>query len=137
MMSDEQPDQVVPLVDEQATVHKRTVETGRVRVRTIVDEHQALVQEDLLRDEVRVERVPVDREIEVVPDIRYEGETIIIPVVEEVLVVEKRLVLKEELHIHRHAHLEHVEQPVTLRSTHAVVEREQRVGEMKPPKSQE
>jgi stress response protein YsnF len=45
-------------------------------------------------------------------------------VLEEVLVVEKRLVLKEELHIRRRVETETVEVPVTLRKQRAVVERE-------------
>jgi stress response protein YsnF len=38
-------------------------------------------------------------------------------------VVEKRLVLKEELHIRRSVTLENVEVPVTLRKQRAVIER--------------
>ena len=47
----------------------------------------------------------------------------IIPVLEEILVVEKRLVLKEEVHIRRSTAGEEVEVPVTLRRQRAVVER--------------
>jgi stress response protein YsnF len=47
----------------------------------------------------------------------------IIPVLEEVLVVEKRLVLKEEVHIRSTTSGEDVEVPVTLRRQRAVVER--------------
>lgn len=136
-MDDRSQEQVVPLVDEQATVHKRLVETGRVRVRTLVEERQALVAEELLRDEVSIEHVVIDREVDVVPSVRHEGDTIIIPVVEEVLVVEKRLVLKEELHIHRNARMERFEQPVTLKTTRAVVEREEGDREPSPPRAQE
>jgi stress response protein YsnF len=41
------------------------------------------------------------RMVETAPEIRTESDVTILPVVEEVLVVEKRLVLKEELHIRR------------------------------------
>jgi stress response protein YsnF len=44
-------------------------------------------------------------------------------VLEEILVVEKRLVLKEELHIRRRATTETAEVPVTLRKQRVVVER--------------
>lgn len=43
------------------------------------------------------------------PEIRTEGDVTIVPVLEEVLVVEKRLVLKEELHIRRRVAAETVE----------------------------
>ena len=47
----------------------------------------------------------------------------IVPVVEEVLFVEKRLVLKEEMHIRRDVKTETVAVPVSLRKQEAVVER--------------
>jgi stress response protein YsnF len=52
----------------------------------------------------------------------------IVPVLEEVLVVEKRLVLKEELHIRRRVDTESVEVPVTLRKQRAIIEREAQDG---------
>jgi stress response protein YsnF len=42
---------------------------------------------------------------------------------EEVLVIEKRLVLKEEVHIRQELSHETVEVPITLRKQRAVVER--------------
>ena len=47
----------------------------------------------------------------------------IVPVLEEVLVVETQLVLKEELHIRRQRTTEAVEVPVQLRKQRAMVER--------------
>jgi uncharacterized protein (TIGR02271 family) len=97
--------------------------TGRVRVQTITDTLEELAHADLQRETVEVTRVPVDRMVESAPEIRTEGEMTIVPVLEEVLVVEKRLVLKEELHIRRRVAAETVEVPVTLRKQRAVVER--------------
>lgn len=113
----------IPLIEEQLRVGKRLVETGRVRIRTVVDESRVWVREDLQREEVEVVRVPVDRQIDAVPQIRTENDVMIIPVVEEVVVVEKRLILVEELHVHRRRTVEHVEEPVVLRRTRAEVER--------------
>ena len=61
--------------------------------------------------------------MESAPQIRTEGDVTIVPVLEEVLVVEKRLVLKEELHIRRRIITETVEVPVTLHKQRAIVER--------------
>jgi stress response protein YsnF len=47
--------------------------------------------------------------------IRTEDGVTIIPVLEEVLVVEKRLVLKREIRISKRSNLETVEIPVSLR----------------------
>ena len=111
------------LVEETATVSKRTVETGRVRVSTHVEERQELIAQALRRDDVLVERVPINRVVETAPAIRHEGDTVIYPIVEETLVVEKRLLLKEEIHIIRTSRVETVEQEVTLRAMHADVQR--------------
>ena len=116
-------EEVVPLVEETATAGKRKVTTGRVRVQTVTETVEDFARADLQRETVEVIRVPVDRIVEDVPEIRTEGDLMIVPVVEEVLVVEKRLVLKEELHIRRKVATEVVEVPVTLRKQRAVIER--------------
>jgi stress response protein YsnF len=117
-------EEVIPLVEETATVGKREVVTGRVRVQTVTDTVEELAHADVQRETVEVTRVPVDRVVETPPEIRTDGDVTILPVVEEVLVVEKRLVLKEELHIRRRIDTETVEVPVTLRKQRAVVERD-------------
>ena len=117
-------EEVIPLVEEIATVGKRQVVTGRVRVQTVTDTIEELAHAEVQRESVEVTRVPIDKVVETAPEIRTEGDVTILPIVEEVLVVEKRLVLKEELHIRRRIATEAVEVPVTLRKQRAIVERE-------------
>lgn len=105
------------------TVGKQRVERSRVRVTTRVSEREQIVREALEHEEATVTRVPIDREIDAHPGIRQEGDVTVIPLVEEVLVVERRLVLREELHIRKNRRAVEIEQPVTLRSEDAVVER--------------
>jgi uncharacterized protein (TIGR02271 family) len=112
------------LAHEEVEVGKRKTETGRVRVRKVVRQHEALVDEALLREDVEVQRVPVNRPAKGVPAPHYEGEILVIPVVEEVLVVSKQLMVKEELRIRRRAKRSPHRQRVLLRSEVAVVERE-------------
>lgn len=124
---------LIPLVEETARIEKHATETGRVRVRTHTDTVEQVLRETLRGDMVGVTRVPVNRTIaegETAPQIRDEGGVTIIPVLEEVLVVEKRLVLKEEVHIRRTTSGENVEVPVTLRRQRAVVERVSPTGEI-------
>jgi stress response protein YsnF len=116
-------EEVIPLVEETVVVGKRQVVTGRVRVQTVTDTVEELAHADVRRETVEVTRVPVDRVVETAPEIRTEGDVTIVPVLEEVLVVEKRLVLKEELHIRRSVAAETVEVPVTLRKQRTIVER--------------
>jgi uncharacterized protein (TIGR02271 family) len=117
------PEASIPLVAENVTLDKRTVETGRVRIRTVVDERLARVAADLERDDVRLERVAVNREVSEPPQIREEDGVLIVPILEEVVVVEKRLLLKEELHVHRNRKREHVEEAVRLKAMRAEVQR--------------
>ena len=121
-MTSEQAGEMIPLLKEELRVDKRSVVTGKVRVRSVVDTIEELVHA-AITDEEEVTRVPMDREVEAAPSVRTEGDVTIVPIMEEVLVVEKRLVLKEELHIRRSVTLENVEVPVTLRKQRAVIER--------------
>jgi uncharacterized protein (TIGR02271 family) len=115
---------VIPLIEEDVAVTTRKVETGRVRVSTRTLEHTGHARANLFQEAVAVEHVPIGREVDEMPQIREEGNTIIIPVVEEIMVIEKRLVLREEVRITRTRSVEAFEQPVTLRTMVANVERE-------------
>ena len=114
---------VIPIIEETAVVTKRVVPTSRVRVNTAVEERTELVRADLEQEAVEVERVAVNREVDAVPEVRREDDVLIVPVVEEILVIEKRLILKEELRIHTRRTVERVEKPIVLRRTVASVER--------------
>lgn len=120
---------VVPVVAEHLEVSKRVVEAGGVRVRKTVREREEVVDEPLLREEVQVKRVPVGRVVEGPVPVRHVGDTIIVSLLEEVLVVEKRLMLKEELHITKEQVETYRPQRVTLRTEEAVIER---VGDPAP-----
>ena len=114
---------VIPVFEEEFSVAKRVVETARVRVSRVTHDHQQLVDELLNHEKVEVEHVPVDRPIETMPSIRQEGDVTIIPVVEEVLKVERCLVLKEEVHIRRIKTTERHQEQVTLRKQEVLVSR--------------
>lgn len=114
----------IPLAEETLVTSKRVVETGRVRVRTEVEEREELVRDQVSRSRVNVERVSVNKEVDSIPEPRTEGNVLIIPVVEEVIYVRKALVVTEEVRITKETHVEEWEKPVLLRREHAVVERE-------------
>lgn len=114
---------VVPVIREEIAVGKRVVESGRVRVRKVIREEQETVDEPLAREEVTVERIPVERVVSGPLPSRREGDAFVIPIVEEVLVVEKRLMLKEELWVRKRTVEERRPETVTLRREEAVVER--------------
>lgn len=113
----------IPIVQEEVAVGKREVETGRVRVHTVVDEEQVNCTELLERDVVEIERVPVGREVTQAPLPFEEGDVLVIPIIEERLVVEKRLVVVEEVRIRRRQVTEESAIPVTRRVMRAEIER--------------
>lgn len=125
-------EETIPIIEERAVVSKRLVETGRVQVHIRVETREEMVRAELTRDEVTVERFAVNRRVETAPDIRQDGEVTIIPVVEEVLVVEKRLMLVEEIHLRRRRTIEHFSQPVTLATQRAEIARHEAGGDMPP-----
>ncbi len=90
---------VIPILSEQMTVNKRRVSTGGVRISKRVDTHTEAIHDHGYEEDVEVDRVPVNKIIEKPAKTRFEGKTMIIPVMEEVLVVEKRLMLKEEVRV--------------------------------------
>jgi uncharacterized protein (TIGR02271 family) len=114
---------VVPVVAEQLEVQKRKVEGGGVRIRKTVREREEVVDEPLMREEVQVKRVPVNKVVDGPVPVRHVGDTMIVSLLEEVLVVEKRLMVKEELHITKEKVESYRPQRVRLRTEEAVVER--------------
>ncbi|WP_413675071.1 YsnF/AvaK domain-containing protein [Massilia cellulosiltytica] len=125
----------VPVVHEEAWVEKRIVDTGRgVRIHKTVAETPCRIDERLLRDDVEVHHVPVDRivPLDQAPATRYEGDTLVVPILEEVLVVERRLRIKEELHITRTRREEHHVDTVMLKSEQVSVERFDEHGDTSP-----
>jgi stress response protein YsnF len=117
---------VIPLAKETVSVSKREVETGRVQV-ALTTETQTVVAREVLRGRrVEVEHVPVGRmlaEGEAAPVPHEEGDTLIIPVVEETAVVVKRLVVREEVRLRFVPTERPFEQAVDVRRQHATVER--------------
>lgn len=122
----------IPVVEEQLVVGTRVVDTGRgVRIHKTVIEHPVTIDERLLREELRVQHVPVDRIVGAgeAPGQRYEGDTLVIPVLEEVLVVERKVRIKEELHITRVRHEERHFDTVSLKAEQVEVERFDETGD--------
>ncbi len=89
---------IIPVIEEIASVDKQVVVTGKVRIEKQVEEKSEAVNVNLQHDEYTIRRVTRNEYVdEGVPQVRHEGNTLIIPVVKEVFV--KRLLLVEEVHI--------------------------------------
>lgn len=115
---------IIPVIAEALEIERRRIETARVRITKRIHEREQTISEPVMQETINVERVSFNRYIDAPPPIRYEGDTMIVPLVEEVVVIEKRLMLKEELHITRRREVVPSEpQRIVLRSEEAIVER--------------
>lgn len=133
------PPLVVPIIEERAVIHREVVESGRVRLSKTVQEHEEAIDLTLLHEEVQVERVPINQYVAddaAAPAVRYEGDTLVVPVVREVVV--KRLLLVEELRVTKHQIETQQQQHVTLRHEQIAVTRipSETPGSSTPPDSQ-
>ena len=125
-ISDEQPVETLKmeLHAEDLSITKRQLPGQLVRVAAKTRTRDVLVDELLTHETAVIEYVAVGRYVDVVPDVRQEGDVTIMPVVEEEIVVTRRLFLREEVHVRKvRISKPHVE-TVTLREQHIVVTRE-------------
>jgi uncharacterized protein (TIGR02271 family) len=114
---------VVPLHAEEVSVAKRRVVTGQVKVGTITRESEQLVEELLEHEHVEIERTPIGKQVDKAPPVREEGDTLIIPILEEIVVVERRLLLKEEVRVRRTREKQPYQERVLVRKQEAVITR--------------
>jgi stress response protein YsnF len=124
---DDEESAAIPLAEERLAVSKRPVER-RVRISTVTEDVPTGFVEELRAERVDVQHVAVERELNERPDIRFEDDVMIIPVVEERLVIEKKLFLVEEVYVRRIEGVERVERPVTLKRQRVVVDRHETSG---------
>ena len=115
----------IPVIEEQVDIEKHTVETGKgVRLHKTISEHDETIDVPVRREICDIRTVAIGRILDegVTPVVRVEGSTTIVPVLEEIVVIQKRLRLKEEIHITRRAEQETETHTVTLKSENVTVE---------------
>jgi uncharacterized protein (TIGR02271 family) len=115
----------LPVIEESLEVGKRVVARGGYRLTKHVDAKVETIDELLRNHRVEIERIPINAPLgsDDLPEPRYEGDTLVVPVIEEVIVTEKRLVLTEEIRITRVAGTHRRPQQVTLRKERIEIER--------------
>lgn len=114
---------VVPLHAEEVSVAKQRIITGHVKVGTVTKESEQLVEELLEHEHVEIERTPIGKRVDKAPPVREEGDTLIIPILEEIVVVERRLLLKEEVRVRRTREKQPYRERVVVRKQEAVITR--------------
>jgi len=114
---------VIPVTQEEVHVDKREIEQI-VRISKTVRTEDVVVDEPLHREDIDVEHVMINRYVDEPLSVRHEGDVTIIPLVEEVLVVEKRLLLREEIRVARRKTTVNNPQVYTLRREDVQIERD-------------
>jgi len=114
---------VIPVVEEEAHIEKRLVERNRTRVTKQVHTEEEIIDTPLRQERVQVERVPVERIIDSPVTSHYDGDTFVIPVMEEVLIIEKKLLLKEEVRVTKYVGETEHQETIALRKEAVTVER--------------
>jgi uncharacterized protein (TIGR02271 family) len=129
---DRQTQRTVPVIEEQVEIHTERVETGSVRVHKSVHTTEQTIDEPMTFVEVEVQRKAMDTFVDTATPVRQQGDTTIISIYEEVPVVEKRLKLKEEIHITRRRRTESDPRRIELRREEAVIDRRDETGSPQP-----
>lgn len=113
----------INVAEETAKVQKKVVEKGKVRIVKQVKEEPETVTVPVASEEVKIEKIPVNKLVEIAPQVRYEGDTMIIPVIKEVIVVEKKLLLVEEVYVTKHRVEMQDQRTIQLRKEEVIIER--------------
>jgi len=101
----------IPVIEEKVQVDKKVVETGKVRITKKVKEEEVTINTPLDHEVVEVERVAVNQIVDAPPGVKQEGDTLIIPVLKEIVVT--KLMVVEEIRVT----LKTVEVPSQLKTT--------------------
>lgn len=114
---------IVPIIAEEAALTVQQIARGKVQVRTRFDTVEQIIESPVMREELIIEHIPRNQSIQGdVPQIREENGVQIIPILEEVLVSRKQLLLREEVRISKRRVTENIPQAITLRYEVADIE---------------
>ena len=115
----------IPVIEETIKIDKKVVETGKVRISKRVHEEEETVEVPESKEEVDIERISINQYVDTPPPaVRHEGDTMIIPVLKEVTVVEKRLLLVEEVRVTKRKIKSESTHRVSLRKEEVIVTRD-------------
>lgn len=111
----------IPVLQEEAQIHTLREHVGTVRVRKVVHQVDAPVSAAGYREIVETNRIPVNQLAVAVKPPWQQGDTLVIPVYEERLVMQ--LVLLEKIHVTRRRESFQDSVTASLRREEVIVER--------------
>ena len=132
-MNEQDKEVAVPVIREELHASAIPVVTGGVRVVKRMETRDEVVEQELRQSRVKVERIKTERVVDGPQPARQMGDTLIIPVVSEILRIEKQWVVTEEIHITSREEQETVQSKVTLRQESPRIERIDALGNVVDP----
>jgi uncharacterized protein (TIGR02271 family) len=123
--------ETLELKEERLVPRTELEEAGRVRFHKAVEEIPRRLEVDAYVEEITVEHVPIGRIVKEQEPAREEHGVYVVPIYEEQLVVVKRLVLKEEVRIHRQSTTEKRLFEDTVRHERLVIDDADRTGRVR------
>jgi len=116
---------VIPVIEEEVIIGKKVVETGRILVKKTVSTEDVTVEVPVLTEHFDIERVSINQYLDNPPaPLRYEGDTIVIPVLKEVVV--KRILLVEEIHLIKKVETSNKTENISVRKEEVTIERNEK-----------
>ena len=113
----------INIIEEQLHLDKKLVEKAKIEITKKIIEKNETASINLFSEDVEIKKVPVNTYVTETPVVRHEGNVIIIPVVKEVMVIEKKLLLVEEVHITKHTTTKEHTETVGLKKQEVTVNR--------------
>src|SRR5512134_4050993 len=117
-------EEIIPVIQEDVVIGTERATTGTVRVRTVIHEDEHAIDEPVTTTDVEVKRIPVDLWTDEPIADRVEGDTRIISVHREEVIVQRRLHVVEEVHVTLRRREERHREIVRTQQTQVVVERD-------------
>lgn len=122
-LSGEQPEKIIPVIEEQVVISTKKVEKGSILVDKKVKTEEVSIEVALANESYNIQRIPKNEYLEKVPVTRHEGDTTIIPVVREVMV--KKLLLTEEIRITKNVQVSQEAKKINLRKEEITITRKE------------
>lgn len=114
---------VIPVVEEFVEIDTKLTEKETIKISKNVSQEEIDISIPLITESFDIERVPVERYVDVKPEISIEGDLIVIPVIKEVIV--KRYQVTEEIRLHRKATESQFEETVLVKKEEVTIEKKE------------
>ena len=116
--------EVIPVIEEEILFDKKVVKNKTLIIEKKITSAEVSVDVPLTTEHINVERVGMNQFLDSQPSVRYDGDTIIIPVTREVVV--KRLLLVEEIRISKQLETKNQSEKIILKKEEVTVKEKEK-----------